>query len=319
MFQFSRGHCPVAFLSALAVAYACTPVVQRLALRWGAVDQPHARKVHTKPTPTLGGLAIFAGFLVGALIGNEGLWGALDLTPVLIGCGLMVAVGVIDDTRNLPAIAKLGGQLVAAGTVWSLGIQIDGFTNPFDGKWLQLAWWQSATVTVLWIVSVTNTINLIDGLDGLAAGVSALSAAALGLIAMNIKSGAPVAALAAATCGAALGFLRHNFNPAKIFMGDTGSQLLGMLLAIISIRGPLKAATFVSILVAVLVLGVPVLDTAFAIGRRVLNRQPIHQADRGHLHHRLVDRGLSQRQAVVVIYALSGMLCLAAILMFLRV
>jgi UDP-GlcNAc:undecaprenyl-phosphate GlcNAc-1-phosphate transferase len=243
------------------------------------------------------------------------------LPGVLLGCALMLVVGVVDDLMDLRAAYKLAGQFVAAAFVWWYGVRIDGFTNPYPPHgWMALQDWQSAAVTILWIVSITNTINLIDGLDGLAAGVSTLSAATLGLIAIQIPQGAPVAALAAATCGAALGFLRHNFSPARIFMGDTGSQVLGMLLAIISIRGPLKQAAAVSIPVSIVVLmfalGVPVFDTTFAIVRRTLSRKPIYHADRGHLHHRLVDLGLTQKQAVMVIYAVSGLLCVAALVVF---
>lgn len=316
MFQFSRGHSFAAFITSLTLAYVLTPQVRKLALRIGAVDRPKARKVHSDPTPTLGGLAIFAAFAMGALVANGGLHGPLHLNGIFLGCTLVVAVGLLDDLYDLPALAKLSGQIVAAMAVWTSGIQIDGFADPRDGQWIPLLPWQSAAITVLWIVSITNTINLIDGLDGLAAGVSAVSSAALGLIAMQIHNAAPVATLAAATCGAALGFLRHNFNPAKIFMGDTGSQLLGLLLAVISIRGPLKTVTAAYLFVVVLALGVPVFDTSFAILRRLANRRPIHHADRGHLHHRLVDCGLSQRQAVVIIYAVSCLLCAAALVVF---
>lgn len=295
------------FFLALAIAYALTPVVRRLALHCQVVDHPNHRKVHRDPIPYLGGIAIYLGFVISLLVFHplEG-----RLAVLLGGSTLILLLGVADDVWDLPPKAKFGGQLAVALLVSLLGLRIEGLTNPFGG-YLDLGWW-SIPLTVLWFVGLTNVMNLVDGLDGLAAGVAAIASGALFVVAL--EKGQPLVALVTLTLsGAAAGFLPHNFNPAKIFMGDAGSMFLGFTLAGISVQGTLKGAAAIALVIPVVALGVPVVDTACAIIRRFQNGHPIYEADRDHFHHRLLALGLSPRQAVLVLYLLSLALGSAAI------
>lgn len=298
-----------AFLVPLAVVCAFTPVVRRLALRLGVVDLPNHRKVHRDPIPYLGGVAIWLGFVAALLLLHQ-LKGEM---AVLLGGGtLILALGVADDVWELPAKVKFAGQVSIALLVAFLGLRIQGVTNPFGG-YLDLGWW-SIPATVLWFVGLTNVMNLVDGLDGLAAGVAAIASGALWVVA--VEKGQPLVALATlALCGSSLGFLPHNFNPAKIFMGDAGSMFLGFTLAGIAVQGALKGAAAIALVIPVVALGVPVFDTACAIIRRWQNGLPIYEADRQHLHHRLLALGLSPKQAVLALYLLSLALGSAAIFM----
>ncbi|MDQ7794189.1 MAG: MraY family glycosyltransferase [bacterium] len=297
-------------LIAAAAALSVTPVVKRLAVRVGAFDQPVPRSVHTRAVPHLGGLAIYIAFAAGALAtagpANR------DVRAILLGGLLVLALGALDDFRNLRPAWKLLGQIVAAGVVVSLGCQIRFFSHPVGDGLIFLGYW-SVPVTILWIVAVMNVVNLMDGLDGLAAGVASI--VALTLLVVSLRHDQPLTALfTAVLAGSALGFLPHNFNPAKIFMGDAGAMFLGFALAVVAIGGPLKQATTIALAVPVIALGLPIVDTTCAIVRRVSNGRPFHQADRGHLHHRLLRLGLSQRQAVVVLYGVSAWLGLNAII-----
>lgn len=287
------------FIVALFVVYALTPVVRRIALRHNVVDRPNQRKIHHDPVPYLGGIAIYLGFLIALLVFHP-----LDSRlAVLLGGGtLILLLGVADDLWDLPAKVKFAGQVLIALLVTALGLRVQGLTNPFGG-YLDLGWW-SYPLTVLWFVSLTNVVNLVDGLDGLAAGISSIAAGALFVVAME-KGQSLVALVTLTLSGAAAGFLPHNFNPAKIFMGDAGAMFLGFTLAGISVQGALKGATAMALVIPVVALGLPVFDTACAIIRRVQNGQPIYGADREHFHHRLLALGLSPRQAVVVLYLLS--------------
>lgn len=296
------------FVVALVIAFAITPVMKAIAFRIGALKQPNARSVHTAPVAQLGGVAIYIAFAISSLIFARSQ--EVDLQAILIGSGLMMALGVWDDLKPLSARAKLLGQIAVAVVLVLMGVRIDFITNPAGG--LLLMGRLAGPVTVIWIVALANVVNLIDGIDGLAAGVSSI--AALSLLFVALRQGqASVAVLTAALAGSALGFLRYNFNPAKIFMGDAGALFLGCALAAISIEGTLKSAAAVAVAVPVLALGLPIFDTFFAIVRRIGNGQPIAQADRGHLHHRLLDRGLTQRQACFVMYGISALLGLVAV------
>lgn len=298
----------LAFIIAIVVAYILTPRVISLANKTGAMDAPDERKVHSKPIPRIGGLAIYFAFIVAALF-------TVDLTKevvgLLTGATVILVVGIIDDFKSLPAKVKLMGQIIAAVVLVLFDVRIDCITNPF-GDMFFLSEYLAIPITIFWIVGLTNTVNLIDGLDGLAAGVSTIAAITILLVALQ-QGFLLVAVLTAALAGAAMGFLQYNFNPAKIFMGDTGSMFLGYMLAGISVLGAVKSAATIALIVPILALGLPILDTTFAIIRRYLNGTPIFKPDRGHLHHRLLDMGFTQKQAVLLMYVISGGLGLSAI------
>lgn len=308
----------LAFAVGFLISFASTPTVIALARKIKAIDIPKdSRRVHKKPIPLIGGLAIFYGFIVSVLC-----FAVMEkeLIGILIGSVIMVIVGVIDDKCDLNAKLKLFFQILAAAIVIVCGVDIQHVANPFatwfGPQYIKLGLW-SIPITMVWIIGVTNAINLIDGLDGLAAGVSSIASVALlsmTLLSQNVNAAIVTAALA----GAGFGFLPYNFNPAKIFMGDTGSTFLGFILACISIQGVMKTYAVVSVAVPVLILGLPIFDTLFAIIRRILKRKPIMSPDRGHLHHRLLDMGFSQRQTVTILYTLTSILCLTAVVMALK-
>lgn len=297
----------VAFTVALAVAYVTTPWVKDLAIKAGAMDAPDARKVHKKPIPRMGGLAIYLGFVLAILASMHV---NREIAGLLLGGTVILMVGIIDDMVQLSAKVKLLGQIAAAFVLVMFNIRIEWLTNPF-GDMLYVDYF-SIPLTVLWVVGLTNTVNLIDGLDGLAAGVSTIASITILLVALQ-QNFWTVAILTAALAGAALGFLQHNFNPAKIFMGDTGSMFLGYMLAAVSILGTVKSAATIALVVPIMALGLPIMDTAFAIIRRYMNGRPIFKPDKGHLHHRLLELGLTQKQAVLLMYVISGCLGLSAI------
>ncbi len=297
----------LAFSIALAVAYFITPRVKDLAIKLGALDAPDDRKVHTRPIPRMGGLAIYAGFVLAVLASMHV---SREIMGLLVGGTVILIVGIIDDLKPLPARVKLLGQIVAAAVLVMFDIRIEWLTNPF-GEMLYVDY-LAIPLTIIWVVSLTNTVNLIDGLDGLAAGVSTIAAVTILLVALQLNF-VTVAILTAALAGSAFGFLQHNFNPAKIFMGDTGSMFLGYMLAAISILGAVKSAATIALIVPIVALGLPILDTAFAIIRRYMSGRPIFKPDKGHLHHRLLEMGLTQKQAVLLMYVISGCLGLSAI------
>ncbi len=299
----------VAFIIAVAVAYFATPHVKELAIKAGAMDTPDERKVHREPVPRMGGLAIYFGVVAAVFISmkiNHQILG------IFLGGSIMLAVGIIDDIKQLSAKAKLAGQILAAMALIVFDVRIEWLTNPF-GPMIYLDY-LSIPVTILWIVAVTNTVNLIDGLDGLAAGVSSIASITILFVALQ-QNLWMVALLTAAIAGSALGFLFHNFNPAKIFMGDTGSLFLGYMLAAVSIMGAVKGAATIALFVPIVALGLPIMDTAFAIIRRYHHGVPIFRPDKGHLHHRLLAMGLSQKQVVLSMYVVSGLLGLSAIIL----
>ena len=298
----------VPFVIALVVSYALTPSVKKLAIKIGAVDRPNARKVHTHVIPRLGGLAIYIGFMAAVLfcvpLQHE-------LVGMLLGCTAIVAVGIWDDICNIPAKVKLVGQILAACIPIAFGIQIEWLTNPF-GDIIVLPELIAIPVTIFWIIGFTNTVNLIDGLDGLAAGVAFIASISMFLLAYNLNQFLP-ALVIVSMAGAALGFLQYNFNPAKIFMGDTGSMLLGYTLSVAAVLGLVKTAATVALVVPIIALGLPILDTTFAIIRRKMSGVPIFQPDKGHLHHRLLALGTTQKQAVLIMYFVSMILGIVAL------
>jgi len=309
----SLRHYGAMFAIALLVTFVITPLVRRFAIRRGLVDCPGGRKVHERPIPRLGGVAIFAGvaIAIGLQIAGElrlG-WGgtlvsegSIDLRTlgVLLGMTIIFLVGLWDDLANLSPGMKLAGQILAAGVVVASGLRIEYIGDPLGGGLIGLGL-VSIPVTMLYIVGFTNVINLIDGLDGLAAGVSAIAATSLLVLAAQ-GNRLDAAALAAAVIGACIAFLRYNFNPASIFMGDSGALFLGFTLATISLMGVMKSTATIALAVPLLIIGVPIFDTASAIIRRVLHQRPIQEADKGHIHHRLLGRGFNQRQTVLIIY-----------------
>ena len=304
-----------AFAVALIVALIVTPLVILLAKKTGAMDAPNARKVHKVPIPRIGGLAIYAGFMASIIfiaikfgLDKE----MLKETVGLIFSGsLIVALGLFDDYKNLPAKVKLLGQICAAGVlVLIFHVRIDFITDPF-GDYIYLEW-VAIPATMFWLVGLTNTVNLIDGLDGLAAGVAAIASFTILLVALE-QNFILVAVMTAALAGAAVGFLKYNFNPAQIFMGDTGSMFLGFMLAGISVTGAVKSVATIALIVPIFALGLPILDTTFAIVRRLRGGVPIFKPDKGHLHHRLLSVGFTQRQAVLLMYVISALFGLSAI------
>ena len=288
----------VAFFVAAAIVFAVTPTVGNIARRMGAMDEPNARKIHEDPVPRLGGLAIYFGFIIPALL-------FLPLTNemkgVLVGASVITLVGAVDDFRDTGPLIKFAGQFLAAGCLIWYGLRIDYISLPFVGH-IDLQPEIAIAITLIWVVSLINIVNFIDGMDGLAAGVCTIAAGTFAIIALSMGR-VEAGILAAILAGTTLGFLRHNFFPASIFMGDSGSMLLGFILAAVTVNGVLKSVAAVTLVIPLLILGVPIFDLSFAILRRVKNRQNIFQPDRGHLHHRLFNIGFSQRKAVLVLYA----------------
>ena len=298
----------LALLSAAVLSFAVTPLVKRLAQKVGAMDvSTDSRRMHHHPIPRMGGLAIFLAFLASVLIFA---YPEIDreIRGILLGAVIIVILGVLDDIITLHAGLKFVVQILAAVLVVLHGCRIEHFVG------LHLADWLSYPVSVVWIVAITNAVNFIDGLDGLAAGVSAISAGAMLVVALLVGDFMS-AVMLAAIVGACVGFIPYNFNPAKIFMGDTGSTFLGFMLSTISIYGLFKMYAIISFAVPFLVLGLPIFDICFAVVRRVSHGQSPMHADRGHVHHRLIDMGFSQKQAVAISYMLSAILGMAAVVL----
>ncbi|HEY1855550.1 MAG TPA: MraY family glycosyltransferase [Solirubrobacterales bacterium] len=287
----------LAFIAAAAIAWLLVPLAERLAFRVGAIDVPKERSLHDRPMPRLSGLAILVAVEVAGWI-----WLPDDgqSRSILIGAIAIAAVGVVDDVEGLSAFPKLVGQIAAAAIPVLAGVRVDNLTLPFLGGW-QLGW-LAYPLTILGIVAVVNVINFLDGVDGLAAGVCTIAAVTLAAIALSLERNA-AGVLAALTAGAALGFLRHGFPPASSFMGDTGSNLLGFLLATASVQGALKTNAVIALAFPLVVLAVPILDTGFVVAKRLKYRQPVYQADAWHFHHRMANIGFSQRRTVAYLYA----------------
>jgi UDP-GlcNAc:undecaprenyl-phosphate GlcNAc-1-phosphate transferase len=297
------------FLLALAVVLVLTPAVARVGRILGVVDEPgEKRRLHVRPVPRLGGIALFLGVFVPAIafLDLDGVW-----RGILLGAALAMIVGLIDDFRGLPWWAKLSGQAGAAAVPLGFGLAIDRFTFPLVGIH-DVPEWVGVPATFLWIVAIMNMVNFLDGLDGLAAGICAIAGSTFALIALSLGT-VQAGILAAIVAGACFGFLRHNFYPARIFMGDAGAMLLGFTLAAVSVQGLLKTAATVALAFPLLVLAIPIIDTSFVVVRRLKYREKVYVADQAHLHHRFLRRGFSQRRAVVTMYVWCGTLALAAL------
>jgi UDP-GlcNAc:undecaprenyl-phosphate/decaprenyl-phosphate GlcNAc-1-phosphate transferase len=297
----------VAFIAAILL----TPLVKRLAFRLGAVDAPNYRKVHARIMPRLGGLAIYCAFIIGFFFLKFATGFKSEYAyAILIAATIIVITGIIDDMREISAKAKMLGQLIAACiVVFGGGIQMNFINLPFDG--ILNFGWLGIPLTIIWIVGVTNAVNLIDGLDGLAAGVSTIALATLAVMAMIMGNGI-VIAMASILAAATIGFLVFNFHPAKIFMGDTGALFLGFMISVLALLG-FKNVTFISFIIPIIILGVPISDTFFAIVRRLRQKKKWSDPDKSHLHHRLLDLGFSHRQTVLLIYAIAAVFGIVAI------
>jgi UDP-GlcNAc:undecaprenyl-phosphate/decaprenyl-phosphate GlcNAc-1-phosphate transferase len=301
------------------LAWAFTPWVRALALRCGAAPAPRERDVHREPIARWGGLAIYAAFVlslvIGALVVHFVFKRPIQLETLKTGVGLVLAgtiltiLGAVDDRYELSAGKQIIVQFVCALLVLPFGVKIEVVSNPFGEGMINLGW-MSGPITVLWLVAVANAVNWIDGIDGLAAGVTAISAFTMALMAAWSKQPA-LTILAAALFGALVGFLRFNFNPAKIFMGG-GAPFVGFTLASISAAGAFKAPVAVAVAVPIMLLALPIFDTAAVILKRWRAGRPIYQADKSHLHHRLLELGFSQRQTVLILYGISLSLCMVA-------
>ncbi|GIV21679.1 MAG: putative undecaprenyl-phosphate N-acetylglucosaminyl 1-phosphate transferase [Armatimonadota bacterium] len=312
-----------AFLISMIVAALVTPAVRAFARRMGVMDQPDERRVHRQPTPRWGGIAIYLAFWTAVIPISLwlGIW-SNALTAILVLGTVIALFGMFDDKRPITPLWQMVVLLGAGMALTLFGIRIEGVTHPLaplmpgdyrPEYWVPLGWW-SLPVTALWVFVVTKTVDAIDGLDGLAAGVVAISASTITLMAVSEKQPAIVIP-AAALAGACVGFLRHNMNPASIFMGTVGAQFIGFVLATLAAVGTFKVAATVSVLVPLLVLGVPFFDAFFVVSRRVLARQPLHKADMRHFHHWLVGR-LGHRRAVVVIWCIGLIFSAAAFTLY---
>ena len=298
---------------AFFISYMSIPVVRLIAFKIGAVDVPKdKRRMHKTPVPRMGGLSIFFGFLVSYLCFTPTI--EVKHLGILIGATILVITGIIDDKYAIRASVKLLFQLVAAVIPVCLGLKIEFLTNPnfFSDKALMMLGSLSIPITIIWIIGLTNALNLIDGLDGLAGGIAAISSICLVIVALSTGNTVTIIPLAA-IAGATLGFLPYNMNPAKIFMGDTGALFLGYMLATLSVDGFFKSYAAINFLIPFIVLGLPIFDTSFAILRRIIHKKPIMSPDRSHLHHRLVDKGFSQREAVGILCSITGLLSLTSI------
>jgi UDP-GlcNAc:undecaprenyl-phosphate GlcNAc-1-phosphate transferase len=310
MWNTLTDHLEVAYGAALALAIVVllTPAVGGMARMLGVVDRPGMRRLNRSPVPRLGGLALFFGIFVPALaflpLGRE-------TKGLLLGAAVATLVGAIDDFRGLVWWEKLGGQIAAAAIPTGFGIWVQNFTFPLVGVH-ELPGWVGVPLTILWIVAIMNMVNFLDGLDGLAAGVCGISGFTFCLIALSLGRPEP-AILAAIVFGACLGFLRHNFYPARIFMGDSGALLLGFTLGALAVQGLLKTAAIATLLFPLLILAVPILDTSFVVAKRIKHGEPIYGADRTHLHHRFLNIGYSQKRAALTMWAWCAVLAGAAL------
>lgn len=298
----------LAFFASFLTVIAVTPLVIKFAIKIGAIDKPNERKVHTRIMPRLGGLAIVIGVTVGYFVG--GIYHE-KVTGITVGAILIVLIGMLDDLYELSPRIKFLGQLLAACLVVASGLKVELLSIPFIGKFDIGIW--SYPVTVFWIVGITNAINLIDGLDGLSAGISAIGIATIATLA-GMAGKMLIFTLSLIILGSIIGFLFYNFHPAKIFMGDTGALFLGYAISVLSLLGLYKSVTLFSFVVPVIILGVPIFDTTFAIIRRIVNRKPISAPDKSHLHHRLLALGFSHRNTVLLIYCFGIMFGVSAIL-----
>ncbi|MBR6793182.1 MAG: undecaprenyl/decaprenyl-phosphate alpha-N-acetylglucosaminyl 1-phosphate transferase [Clostridia bacterium] len=305
----------LAWLVAGLTSFLCTPLAKRLAEKIGAIDVPKdARRMHKKPIPRLGGFAIFLGFFISTMVFTFNFIN-LKLYGVLLGAMVIVALGMADDVLALKAKYKFVVQMVAVVIPVACGVRIEWFPNFFgDTPYIPLPLWWSVAVSIIWLLAILNAVNIIDGLDGLACGVSTIMTISCSAILILLQS-PQVAIIAAALAGACMGFLPYNVNPAKMFMGDTGAMFIGYSLACLSIIGLFKAYAIVAFFVPVLLYLLPIFDLLFAAVRRVLTGHSPMQADKSHLHHKLIAIGFSQKQAVAILYGIAAILGFCAVLM----
>ena len=317
------GDIAIAFMLSFITSFVCVPMTIKLAKKVGAIDYPNERRVNLRPIPRIGGIAVIIGFLVAVifLVITMAIQGDLNLEEenmkmkligFLLGAIVLGSAALFDDIKGMKPWMKFLAQLVAAGIAVGFGVRIDSFGNA------EIPLWASITITIFWIVGIINAINLIDGLDGLSSGISLISCLCLLIIFATNFSPIVSIILVTALAGAITGFLPFNINPAKTFIGDVGSQFLGYALAVIAIFGVAKTVTLFVLVAPIFILGLPIFDTAFAIVRRLIKGKSIKavfQADRGHLHHRLMDQGFTQKQAVTILYALSATLGMSAIIL----
>ena len=299
----------IAVLAALIISLLITPLTKKPALKLGASDEPGGRKVHTKVMTRLGGLGIYCGFVVGFIIYGDF---SREMVGLLISASFITAVGMVDDCRDISPKLKLVGQIAAALILIGFGVRLEYITIPFSGVVVDCGFW-GYPLTLLWLVGVCNAVNLIDGLDGLAGGISIIATLTIGVVAYNGGIIA-VTAICLYLAGAVAGFLKWNFHPATLFMGDCGSLLLGFLLASLSLMSLAEGATVIALAVPILILAVPILDTLFAIIRRLINHKPVFQADKNHFHHRLMARGLNHGETVLLIYGVTFLFGAVAVL-----
>ncbi|EKN68562.1 MraY family glycosyltransferase [Schinkia azotoformans] len=297
----------VCFLASVAL----TPLVKKFAIYIGAVDKPNQRKVHQRVMPRLGGLAIFISMVIGFAIAQP-FDDDIATWPILLGATIIVITGVFDDRFEISPKVKLLGQILAAGVVIYGGVQVESINLPLFEATIEFGIF-TIPFTLLWIVGITNAINLIDGLDGLAAGVSSIVLITISAMAM-VMGNTFVVVMGTILLASTLGFLIYNFHPAKIFMGDTGALLLGFMISVFSILG-FKSITVYSLILPIIILGVPISDTLFAIIRRIVNKKPLSAPDKSHLHHCLLRLGFSHRQTVLIIYAMSAFFAIAAVML----
>ena len=299
------------FVVAALVTAIVTPLSIFIAPKIGAMDVPKdRRRVHNKPMPRFGGIALYAGIMIGLAIFAHG---RMHVDAIMVGCTLTYLLGAVDDIRGMKPIIKFAGQVVCATVVFAMGLRVEFVTNWFGEGHMNLGIAACYFITVIWLVGITNAVNLVDGLDGLAAGISAISALSIAYVSYIHGWYFPTTCMMI-LAGACIGFLPFNFHPAKTFMGDGGSQLLGFSLAALSILGTVKSATLFVVVIPALVLGLPIFDTLMAIIRRTLRHQSIGTADKEHLHHRILRAGFGQRRAVLLMYSLSGIMGIVAIL-----
>lgn len=299
-----------------------TPLVRRKAAKWGAIAQPDSgRHIHSRPTPRLGGVAIYIAFtatllcvpFLGNLVGQSFRANLLKLAALLAPATFIFLFGVYDDFRGASAPLKLTFQSAAALMVFAAGFRIENLSSPFGGYW-HLPLWLSLPITMLWIVGITNAFNLIDGIDGLAAGASVF--ALISILVFSVAQGNPeISLIAVVLVGAVMGFLRYNFNPATIFLGDSGSLFLGFLAAALSLAGSQKGSTIVAIAIPLVSFGLPVTEAGLSLARRFVSGQALFRGDRGHIHHKLLDRGLTQRQAAILLYAVCALFSLFGLML----
>ena len=314
------------FVVAFLVTYVCIPLVKKLATRWGAIDYPSSRRVNRVPIPRLGGLAVCAGVFAALIVEVIGeFWfgwagyyaspNALQVNHVGVMTGLLIAtiVGAVDDVKSLKPLAKLLGQIVAAIIIVCSGVLLSSIANPFASGFIHFGWF-AYPLTVFYLVAFMDIINLVDGLDGLAGGIVAIAAFTMFIIALG-NNRVETAMLSIVLLGATLAFLRFNYSPASIFMGDSGSLLMGSMLGVISLLGVMRSPAIIVLAAPLIIAAIPIADTFFAIVRRIRHHQPIQQADTNHLHHLLLKEGFSTKKSVAIVHIWTAILAAGAFLM----